>query len=221
MIINDPRRGVYHAMKRPDQPLDYYHFPIGYWLLFVTALVLAFIAAICSILFVLEQNNERCFVGQGIGTLPVPTLNGGLDVGKIKFLSNQVEVRIIWWVNTSYGAPTRISFRGPLDAAGVGVLPIAPYALTICGGNTTESCDEMEARTCSNYHKPVGCGKLEALLKYLDAEDTELHSNFFNITGFLRDAKANPELFYISLEAAGVGEIQRGAIGGTCSADLL
>jgi hypothetical protein len=221
MIINDRGTGLYHAMKKPDPTPDYYHFPIGYWVLWVVALVLAVIAAICAILFVTEQNNQRCFTGQGIATLPVPTLDGGLDTGKIKFLSNQVQVRIWWWINETYGPPTRITFRGPLNNAGVGVLPIAPYALTICGGNSTESCVEMESRTCSNYAKPPHCGRGETTLRFLDGEDVELHHHFFNISGFLKDAKANPELFYISLEVAGVGEIQRGAIGGTCSADLL
>lgn len=208
-------------MKKPDPPKDYYHFPIGYWLLFVIVLVLAAIASICAILFVLEQNNERCFVGQGVSTLPVPTLDGGLDVGKIKFLSNEVEVRVLWWINTGYGPPSRISFRGPLTNAGVGMLPIAPYALTVCGGNTSEACNSLEARTCSNYNLPVGCGRIEALLHYLDGQDTEIGSHFFNISGFLKDAKANPELFYLSLEVNVTGEIQRGGIGGTCSSDLL
>jgi hypothetical protein len=208
-------------MKKPEPVHDFYHFSIGYWLLFVAVLALAFIAAVCSILFVTEQNNQRCFVGQGVATLPVPTLDGGLDVGKIKFLSNEVEVRVFWWIDTSYGPPTRISFRGPLMIAGVGVPPIAPYALTICGGNTTESCAMKEARTCSNYNLAPNCGRLEALLKYLDSEDTELHHHFFNITGFLNDAKSNPELFYISLEVNGTGEIQRGTIGGPCPSDVL
>jgi hypothetical protein len=198
------------AMKRETA-----HFPIGPWILWIVSLLLAALAAILFILFVAKQNDIRCFNGNGVSTQPTPTPGGGLHIGRLIFHSDSAEIRIVW----SGPTPTRISLRGPLYPPNL--LPTGPYALTLCGGNTTKSCEEVEMATCLLRDFTAPCGVIETQLKSIDATDIELTPlHFFNITGFLKKAKEFPELFYVSVEIDSV-EVQRGQLGATCSDDVL
>lgn len=198
-------------MQRPQS----YSFPIGYWLLWIVTLLLSALAAVLFILFIVKQNDIRCFGGNGVSTQPLPTPDGGVHSGRLVYHSQSGEMRIMWSGTT----PSRISVRGPIYPPNS--LPTAPSAWTICGGNSTLTCSELEAGTCLLRSQPANCGLIETVQRHIDALDTEIGAaHFFNITGFLHKAKEFPELFYISIEREG-NEVQRGQFGSTCSSDVL
>jgi len=190
---------------------------IFYWLIWIISFLVFILAVVCFIIDTNQQTTVRCFAGNGISTQPLPTENGGYFTGKIEYMSNKVEVRIYWWVNETYGPPNKIVIHGPFVSGGSGVIAIAPAALTICGGNTTQECTTMETLSCVNNGLMAGCGIIETVLSSIDATDTEIGHNFFNISGFVNKARYSPELFYITLETSGGDEFQRGIIGSICN----
>jgi len=205
-------------MKSTTATEDERRFPIVYWIVWVLTFIFAALAVIVFILFLMRQNNIRCFTALGIHTQPAPTPDGGQSIGRIEFLTDTVEMRVRWWLLNGT-TPERISFRGPLDNP---MSITAPYALTVCGGDSTQSCESLEQATCVARGLTFPCGLLEASVMHLDSSDTALEPHFWNITGFLKQAKQYPEFFYLSVEETdSSGETQRGAIGATCSKDLL
>lgn len=190
---------------------------VWYWLFWIVSLLVFILAVVCFIIDTNQQTTVRCFSGDGVSTQPFPTIGSGFFTGKIEYMSNKVEIRIYWWINETYGTPSQIRFHGPFSSGGVGVIADAPSALTICGGNTTQTCAILETLTCVNNGLSAGCGILETVANNIDSLDTEIGHNFFNISGFISTARYQPELFYITLEMSDGTEFQRGLIGSICT----
>jgi hypothetical protein len=179
----------------------------------LSGLALAFTLSVVAVFVSLRMFNIRCFTAQGVLVLPTPVMDGGLSVGKVVLTESSVESRINWWLSNSSAYPTRISYRGPITNDYIG-----PYALTLCGGETTLSCEMISVGTCFKRSLPMNCNQIDVLSFHLDANDTQIEDGFFNITGFTSYAKSSPHLFYISIEYNGT-EIQRGGLGTLCTRD--
>lgn len=188
-----------------------------FWIFLASGIVASIILAAVSIAFSLRIDNIRCFTANGISVLPVPVTTGGFSAGKIVLSATSVESQIRWWTT---GEPTRISYRGPLNVSGVNASMIAPYALTLCGGNNTPSCKLLEMGTCFERELGDDCGLIELVSWELDTGDVEIDDDFFNITGFVSLAKSSPHLFYLSIEVGGE-EVQRGSLGAICTRDHI
>jgi len=188
-----------------------------FWIFLAAGIVFSVVLALISIIFSLRIENIRCFTGQGILVLPDAVLDGGFSAGKIVLSTTSVESQLRWW---TMGEPSRVSYRGPLNVSGVNASMIAPYALTLCGGNNTASCKLLEMGTCFKRSLGDDCGLIELVSFELDAGDTQIDDDFFNITGFVSLAKSSPHLFYISVEVNGT-EVQRGSLGAICTRDHI
>jgi hypothetical protein len=173
----------------------------------VAALILAIIA-------VADTNtvyNVRCFQTSGNDLAPVPAGYTGAVIGCMEFGVSRLQVELQWWMPTPNGIPSAIIIRGPLSNGGVGALPIANPALTICGANNTNTCAALESITCDEYELAPGCGQLEVSITNLAPTDFPLSSQIPTISGFLSQAEVSPQLFYISIEHGGI-ETARGPV---------
>jgi hypothetical protein len=186
------------------------------WVALFAALTVFSVSTIVFLVTILEQNETRCFQTYGQLTLPDPTPNGGYGTGKIEVEHRTSSIDISWQIPSNYTSPSRISLHGPCEETGVGVNLTCPYALTFCGGPLTETCENLEAETCRKHSRPFHCGFIQTTVFMLDEDDVALDVQFFNITALCKKLKLQPQLFYISLENDGLGDIQRGGIGGQC-----
>lgn len=189
----------------------------AFWIFLASGIAAAVVFALVAIIFASRIDNIRCVTAQGALVLPDPVPDGGLSVGKVVLSTSTVENQIRWW---SLEEISRISYRGPLNNSGVGMSPTAPYALTLCGGDSTPTCKLLEMGTCFKRGLGDDCGLIEVVASELDSSDTEIDDYFLNITGFVALAKSSPNLFYLSVEANGT-EIQRGGIGQICTRDHI
>jgi hypothetical protein len=171
-------------------------------------------ALILGIIAIADTNtvyNVRCFQTSGNDLAPVPGGYTGMVIGCMEFGVSRLQVNLQWWMPTTQGIPSAIIIRGPLINGGVGPLPIANPALTICGANNTNTCAALESITCDEYEVSPGCGKLEVSITDLAPTDFPLTSQLPAIAGFLSQAKTYPQLFYVSIEHAGI-ETARGPV---------
>lgn len=179
----------------------------------LSGLAFAFTLSVVAMFVSLRTFNIRCFTAQGVLVLPTPIFDGGLSVGKVVLSESSVESRINWWFPDSSAFPSRISYKGPIASTHSG-----PYALTLCGGENTVSCEMLSVGTCFKRSLPANCNQLDVISFHLDSEDTQIDEGFFNITGFTSYAKSSPHLFYLSVEYNGT-EVQRGTLGTLCTRD--
>ena len=189
------------------------------WIFLSAGIAASVILGIVAVIFAHGVHDIRCYNAHGSLVVPVQVLDGGISAGKIVFSSVSVQSQIRWWLGGNYSGsvPSRISYRGPMNQS-----MIAPYALTLCGGNTTQTCQLLEMGTCHKRNLPPNCRLLETVSFNLDSSDTALEEmNFFNITSFVSLAKTSPHLFYLSVEVDGE-EVQRGLnLGGVCTRDHI
>jgi len=179
----------------------------------LTGVALAFTLSIVAMFISLRTFNIRCFTAHGVLVLPTPVFDGGITAGKVVLSEIAVESRFNWWIGNTSDFPSRISYRGPIQGSYDG-----PYALTICGGENTVSCEMLTLGTCFKRSLPEDCKQIDSIQFHLDACDLPIDDGFFNITGFVSYAKSSPHLFYLSVEYNGT-EIQRGSIGSLCTRD--
>ena len=163
--------------------------PSWQWWAGMVFAVFSVAALILAIIAVADTNtvyNVRCFQTSGNDLAPVPAGYTGAVIGCMEFGVSRLQVELQWWMPTPNGIPSAIIIRGPLSNGGVGALPIANPALTICG-------------------------QLEVSITNLAPTDFPLSSQIPTISGFLSQAEVSPQLFYISIEHGGI-ETARGPV---------
>lgn len=182
-----------------------------YWWAFAVLTIAALILAICGIASTGSIYSVRCFATSGYEVVPIPAGYTGAINGCVGFGVGKLQVNLRWFMPLSHGIPSAIIIRGPLDIAGVGVLPLGNPAVTICGANNTNTCAALEAITCDQYDLAPGCGRLEVTVTDLAPTDTPLTTQLPEILGFLHRAEIAPQLFYVSVEHSAV-ETGRGPL---------
>lgn len=188
-------------------------YPGWEWWVWSTLVILTAILSIIAITKTNTFNGVRCFQATGPGVLPTPPVGGytGYVEGCVQFGVSSLQVNLKFWMPMLQGIPSAIVIRGPLTNSGVGNLPLATAALTICGSTNTNTCPALEGTTCDQYGLSAGCGRLEVSVKSLAPTDIALTSQVPDILGFLDQARNSPQLFYISIEHASV-ETARGPL---------
>lgn len=201
-------------VKPSKEKMPSYYKAWEFWA-FAVITIAALIIAIMALVDVGTVYNVRCFSTSGINTMPVPLGYTGMVLGSVEFGVSKLQVNLQWMMPLSAGIPSAIIIRGPLEVGGVGALPIANPAVTICGSNNTNTCAALEAITCDEYNEAPGCGRLEVSITQLAPTDVPLTGQLPEIVGFLHRAKVYPQLFYVSVEHAGI-ESGRGPLGELC-----
>lgn len=186
-------------------------YPDWYWWIWSAMSITALILGILAVVDVNTIYDVRCFETSGVNLVPTPGGYTGTVNGCMEFGVNKLQVNLQWWMPLSHGIPSSIIIKGPLDNGGVGALPIANSALTICGANNTNTCAALESITCDEYALAPGCGRLEITITDLAPTDFPLTSQLPKIGGFLSQAKLSPQLFYVSVEHSG-DETGRGTV---------
>jgi len=182
-----------------------------YWWAFAIFSIAGLIIAICAIADTNSIYGVRCFATSGNDVVPVPLGYTGVVQGGVEFGVSKLQVNLQWFLPLSKGIPSAIIIRGPLDVSGVGSLPVGNPAVTVCGANNTNTCAALEAITCDEYEAAPGCGLLEVSISDLAPGDVPLTTGLPEIIGFLHQAKVYPQLFYVSVEHAGI-ETGRGSL---------